>query len=70
MPVINAGNEERHRREGLTCPDAFVVAGTKPESANGTEWHQDLEASSDFVNRAGVFSQCNTHVMSVVCEKT
>ena len=35
--LFDAGNEERHRREGLTCPDAFVVVCTKPESGDSAE---------------------------------
>ena len=42
MPVIDASNNERHRHEGLTCPDAFVVAGTKPESRDSAEWVREM----------------------------
>ena len=33
-------------REGPTCPDSLVVAGTKRESVDSGEWHREATSSS------------------------
>ena len=33
-------------REGPTCPDSLVVAGTKRESVDSVEWHREATSSS------------------------
>ena len=63
MPVIDAGNKERHRRKGLTCPDAFVVAGTKPESADSAEWVRETNIACHRV-RFSVMQQSSKIVAS------
>ena len=49
MPVIDVGNKECHCPKGLTCPDTFVVEGTKPESADSAEWVQETNIACNWV---------------------
>ena len=59
MPVIDSGNEERHRREGLACPDAFDVAGTKPESGDSAEWVREMNIARHRVGFSAMQQSCD-----------
>ena len=44
--AVDAVDADRKHREGLTCPDSLVVVGTKRESADSGEWHQEASTST------------------------
>ena len=61
MAVIDAGNEERLRHEGITCPGASVVAGTKPESGvhDSAEWVREADIARHRVGFSAMQQSCD-----------
>ena len=45
MRVVDAVDADCQHREGPTCPDSLVVVGTKRESSDSGEWHQEASSS-------------------------